>query len=243
MLVNNETGHRPAARRGRRARPGARARHAVLHTDAVQAPQWLDLRVAHRGRRPRRDLRAQVRRPEGRRRARRARRRRRSCRSSKAAATSGARGRAPRTSPAIVALADGARRSPTRQRAEEIARIAALRDRLAARARASPSPVSTSTATRTRRVAGHPPRRVPRRRSRDAARRARPARRLRGVGFGVQLGRDRPVARAPRDGHRPRTARCRGPLQPRLRVDRRRRRRRARASIPERRRDSLRRRQ
>ena len=50
--------------------------------------------------------------------------------------------------------------------------------------------------------------RVPRRRLGDAARRARPARRLRGVGFGVLVGRDRAVARVARDGHRARVARA-----------------------------------
>src|SRR5262249_41969692 len=45
MLVNNETGPRqPLADVAELVR--ARAPHAVLHTDAVQAPQWLDLRDA-----------------------------------------------------------------------------------------------------------------------------------------------------------------------------------------------------
>jgi cysteine desulfurase len=45
MLVNNETGVvQPLADIGALVRE--RAPHAVLHTDAVQAPQWLDLRAA-----------------------------------------------------------------------------------------------------------------------------------------------------------------------------------------------------
>ena len=220
--------HRPAARRGRRARPRAARRSAVLHTDAVQAPQWLDL--AHRGRasRPRRDLGAQVRRPEGRRRARRARRRRRSCRWSKAAVTKATDAAGTQNVAGIVGLA------------------AALRvDRRAARprrSRASPRCATGSKPGLPRRSPGfavngdprpsrrrHPALRVPGHRSRDAARRARPAGRLRRVGFGVQLGRDRSVARAARDGHGAATGRCRrSASQPRLRVDRRRHRRRAR---------------
>ena len=72
MLVNNETGVvQPLAEVAALVRE--RAPRAVLHTDAVQAPQWLDLRAATAGARPRRDLRSQVRRAEGRGRAARAR--------------------------------------------------------------------------------------------------------------------------------------------------------------------------
>jgi cysteine desulfurase len=47
MTVNNETGVvQPLAEVAAMVR--ARAPHAVLHTDAVQAPQWLDLRTATR---------------------------------------------------------------------------------------------------------------------------------------------------------------------------------------------------
>jgi cysteine desulfurase len=47
MCVNNETGVcQPLAEVVEVVR--ARARHAVVHTDAVQAPQWLDLREAGR---------------------------------------------------------------------------------------------------------------------------------------------------------------------------------------------------
>ena len=74
MLVNNETGAvQPLAEIEAIVRE--RAPHAVLHTDAVQAPQWLDLREHAAWLRPGGDLRPQVRRPEGSRRARRPRRR------------------------------------------------------------------------------------------------------------------------------------------------------------------------
>ena len=174
MLVNNETGVASRSPRSRRSCASAR-RGAVLHTDAVQAPQWLDLACRGRGRRPRRDLRAQVRRSEGCRRARRARRRR---------ARPARRGRRSRSASLRAGTQNvaGHRRvrhraasSRDEQRAEETARIAALRDRLAARARRVTSPGFD--------VNGDPdaPRRRAsctarsRRRSRDAARRARPA--------------------------------------------------------------------
>ena len=232
MLVNNETGIvQPLAEVAALVREHAPA--AVLHTDAVQAPQWLDLGVHTAPRRPRRDLRAQVRRAEGRRRARRARRRRRSRRSSKVAVTSAACGPAPRTSPGS-SRSPRRSSSPTRQRAEESARIAALRDRLQRGLEESVAGLDV-TGDPTRRVAGILHAALPRRRSRDPARRARPAGHLRGVGIGVQLGGDRPVARAPRDGHGPRPRAVVRPLQPRLRVDRRRHRRSAlaRSECPE----------
>ena len=105
-----------------------RAPHAVVHTDAVQAPQWLDLRAARRRRRPGRDLGPQVRRSQGRRRARRA-RRRRSCRSSKVAGTSATCAPARRTSPASSRFATALRITDDR-RAEEWRASRALRDRL-----------------------------------------------------------------------------------------------------------------
>ena len=129
MLVNNEVGTiQPLAEVAALVRE--RAPRAVLHTDAVQALPWLDVAaaaadvdlVAISG--------AQVRRPEGRRRARRARRRR---------ARAADRGRRPgarparrhrRTSPASSRWPPRSRvtaRAPRRGRSP---RIAALRDRL-----------------------------------------------------------------------------------------------------------------
>ena len=231
MLVNNETGVRqPLAEIAALVR-GARAATPSLHTDAVQAPQWLDLRAAAAPRRPRRDLRPQVRRPEGRRRARRARRRASSCRSSKAAGTSATCAPARRTSRASS-------RSPPRcaltdeRRAEETSRAS----RRCATGSSGParrtSPGFAPNGDPRAPGRGAAARRVRRRRGRDVARRARPAGRLRGVGLGVQLRRDRSVARAARDGHAARPRAVVGAVLARLRVDRRRRRRGARDRSP-----------
>ncbi len=76
MLVNNEVGTIQPLDAIVARRPRARAASAVVHTDAVQAVPWLDVARAAAGRRPGRDLGAQVRRPQGHRRAGRARRRR-----------------------------------------------------------------------------------------------------------------------------------------------------------------------
>ena len=172
-----------------------------LHTDAVQAAAWLDLGRAAAGADLVDDLRAQVRRAEGRRRA-----------------------RASRDGVELVPLVEGggheggrarrhaerrghrrarrrAARDPRRARGRSARASRVLRDRLeAGLARAVPGLVVNGDPTR--RVAGHPHVALPRRRSRDAARRARSARRRRRVGFGVLVGRDRSVARARRDGHR-----------------------------------------
>ncbi len=85
--------------------------------------------------------------------------------------------------------------------------------------------VNGATASARRRA---PALHVRRRRGRDAARRARPAGRHGRVGLGVQLRRGRSVARAARDGHVPRARAVVGPVLARLRVDARRRRHRTR---------------
>ena len=195
-----------------------RAPHAVLHTDAVQAPQWLDFA---RARPPSVELVA--------------------ISGHKFGGPKGVGALVVRDGTELVPLIEGggherglragtqnvagivafatALRVTHERRAEETARIAALRDDARTRARGARSRASTSTARRTPRVAGHPALHVRRRRGRDAARRARPAGGHGGVGLGVQLGRGRPVARAARDGHAARPRALVGPVLARLRVD------------------------
>ncbi len=142
----------------------------------------------------------------------------RSCRSSRAAATNRAAGPAPRTSPASS-------RSPPRcgsrtsSRAEETARIAALRDR----ARSGPGRrgrrASRSTAIRTAGSPGVLHCTFPGVEA-ETLLVALDQHGVYGrVGFGVQLRRDRSVARAARDGHGARPRAVVGALLARLRVD------------------------
>ena len=232
MLVNNETGVRPAARRDRRARARARA------------PQ--------RGRAHRRGAGAAV--------ARLARPRPRTPTSSRSRATSSADRRASARSSCATAcrlvplVEGGGHERGLRAGTQNVAGHRRVRDRAArharaarrgdgahrraarrARARAARAQVAgfavngDRDAARRRAPALH----VRRRRGRDAARRARPARRHGGVGLGVQLRCGRSVARAARDGHAARPRAVVGALLARLRVDRGRRRHRARASCPE----------
>ena len=148
--------HRAAARRGRASSCATARRGAVVHTDAVQAPRGSTSRRAAAGV----DLRQRS--PGTSSAARRV-----SARSSSATASSSCplveggghegerraghperrRDRRPRR---------GARASPHEQRAEECARIAALRDRLEAGLAARVAGLRVSTATPARRVAGHP---------------------------------------------------------------------------------------
>ncbi len=128
MLVNNETGVRqPVEEIAALVRE--RAPRAVMHTDAVQAPQWLDFGRPRRRCRSGRALGPQVRRPEGSRRARRARRHASWSRSIEGGGHEQGRRAGTQNVAGIVAFAT-ALRVTHEQRAEEIARIAALRDRL-----------------------------------------------------------------------------------------------------------------
>ena len=154
MLVNNEIGIvQPLAEVAalvRERAPRAVRAHRRGAGAAVARP-----RGRRRRRRPGRDLGPQVRRPEGRRRARRPRRRRARAARSRAAATSA--GCAPGTPERRRhRRARGrAARHRTSAAAEEIARIAALRDRLDGRARAR-VPGLFVNGDPARRVAGHP---------------------------------------------------------------------------------------
>ena len=215
MLVNNETGIvQPLDEVAAIVR--ARAPRAVLHTDAVQAPQWLDLRATTAA--------AQLVTISG----------------HKFGGPKGVGALIVRAGTPLVPLIEGggherdlragtqnvagivalatALRLTDAQRAEETARIARLRDALEAglprerrrlRAERRPRPPGRGGAAW----------RVHRCRGRDVARRARPARRVCGVRIGVHLGRDRPVARAARDGHVPRTRAVVGALLARVRVE------------------------
>ena len=202
MLVNNETGIvQPLAEVAALVRTHAPAGAAAHRRGAGGA---VARRRDARGRlRPDRDLGPQVRRPEGRRRARGPAAASRSTPRSRAAATNAACAPARRTSPAWS-------RSPRRlritdeRRAEETARIAALRDRLAAPGCSTRCPTRSSTATRPPHGRAPAPAAFPGVESETLLVAARPAGRVRGVGGSCSSGAIEIVARARGDGHGPR---------------------------------------
>ena len=209
--MNNEVGTiQPLADVARLVR--ARAPHAALHTDAVQAVPWLDVAEAaaaadlvsvsaHKFGGPK-GVGALVRRGEvpiepliegggqewGLR--------------SGTANVSGA-----------VGMADGVARDVEAPGRRGRAHPAAARParRWARRARARLVRERRRGAQDRRQL----PRRLPRRRGRDAARRARPRRRVRGGGFVVHVGSDRAVARARGDGRSSRRRAGVDPAEPR----------------------------
>ena len=208
---------RPAARHDRGTRIRDTAPHAVFHTDAVQAPQWVDLRSA--------------------------------CAEVQLIAISGHKFGGPkgvgalvvRDGTTIVPLVEGGGHErdlraghPERCRASSRSRRALATDRRAPRrgdrahrgaARPARSRAARPGLGRDRQWRSGPARR------RSAAllvRRASKPRRcssrstsrdLRGVGLGLQFGRDRPVARVARDGHAARAGAVVGALLVGVRVD------------------------
>ena len=219
MLVNNEVGTiQPLAEVAALVRARAR-RRPLLHTDAVQAVPWLDVAAADRRLRPRGDLRPQVRRPEGRRRARRAQRRDARSPRSRAAARSAVCGPGRSTSPARSRSPPRCG-SPTSGAPTDVERVRRAARPAAARSRSTRSRTSSFNGDPDAKVAGNCHVGVRRARVRGAAREPRRGRRLRRRGFVVLVGRDRAVARARGDGPVARRRARVGPVQPRLRVDR-----------------------
>ena len=130
MAVNNEVGVVNDVA-GAAALVRASAPRALVHTDAVQAPCWLDLRDALAARRPVVVERPQVRRDRRARASSSCARASTSLPCSSAAARSVIAAAAPTTSPGIVAMA-AALVATDAEREAECRRIAALRDRLVA---------------------------------------------------------------------------------------------------------------
>ena len=215
MLVNNETGIvQPLADVAELVR--ARRHRAVVHTDAVQAVPWLDLASARGRRRPGDDLRAQVRRPEGRRRARRARR----CAARAPDRRRRPRGRAPRRhaerrGDRRAGRGAARHRTTTRGGVRAHRRRCATGSRPASRVRVPGFVVNGDAA---RRVPGILNCAFAGRRGRDPPGRARSAGGVRRVGLGLHLGRHESVARPPGDGMRPGPRARVDPVQPRTRT-------------------------
>ena len=129
-----------------------------------------------------------------------------------------------------VGMADGAARDVNERRADEVARVRPLRDRLAAGLAERVPGCVRQRRRRRAKVAGNCHVGFPGVEAEALLVAARPRRRVRGGRVVVHVGRDRAVARARGDGRCPRRRAGVDPAEPRLRVDRRRRRHCARRS-------------